>query len=109
MPVLLQITFEKEPKQDEGEQAALATILGRAHKIANFPGLIWKLWIAQPEANVLGGTYLFADRASAQAYLDSPIPDDIRHCPKFTTQIFEIEEEFSAICHAPLTRPVNNK
>jgi len=107
MPVLSQITFEKEHEQGEDEQAGMnATILGRAHKIANFPGLIWKVWIIQPEANILGGTYLFRDKVSAQAYLDSPIPDYIRHCPKFTTAIFEIEEEFSAITHAPLTRPV---
>lgn len=109
MPVILQITFRKsQAATDETEDAASRqrTIQRRAHRIAHdVPGLLWKIWIAQPAADVYGGTYLFENVAAAQAYLDSPIPDDIRHEPDFTTQIFEIEEELSAVTYAPLQRP----
>lgn len=109
MPVILQITFRKAAAAAEEDNSSsdevAADIERRAHKIAAFPGLIWKIWIAQANNSIYGGTYLFESKDAAQAYLDSPIPDDIRHQPEFTTQIFEVEEGFSAITHAPLQRP----
>ena len=108
MPVILQTTFRKAADNGDSPQdeaAAVAALERRAHNIAAFPGLIWKIWIAQPEQGVYGGTYLFENQAAALAYLESPIPDDIRHQPEFTTQIFEVEQGFSAITHAPLQRP----
>jgi hypothetical protein len=108
MPVLLQITFRKgESDNNSSPEAEAAACRTRAQMIAKeVPGLIWKIWIAQPDKNVFGGTYLFESKEDAEAYLASPIPDDIRHEPEFTTTIFEIEEEFSAICYAPLQRPI---
>jgi hypothetical protein len=41
-----------------------------AQSIAQVPGLIWKIWIESEETGMAGGTYLFADSSSAQAYLD---------------------------------------
>lgn len=106
MPKLLQITF-CNPNKPTAEQKAAAW--ERAHKIASFPGLLWKIWIADEQADppILGGTYLFADEASAKAYLASPIPDDIRDMPKFSAQIFGVEEDFSAVTRAPLSMSNN--
>lgn len=130
MPVVLQITFRKGDSDENPSPDGAAA--ARAHKIANdvpgckegfgcssssttlfltrcflddFVTVLWKIWISQPDQKVYGGTYLFESTAAAEAYLASPIPDDIRHEPDFTTTIFEIEEEFSAITHAPLQRP----
>lgn len=113
MPVVLQITFRKPAsssdanngKNDNSDEDEHKALLDRAKKISTFPGLIWKIWIAKPSDDVFGGTYLFQDQASATAYLNSPIPNDIRNMPGFTTEIFSVEEEFSAITHAPLERP----
>uniref|UniRef100_A0A7S1UZD2 Uncharacterized protein n=1 Tax=Grammatophora oceanica TaxID=210454 RepID=A0A7S1UZD2_9STRA len=106
MPKLLQITFQKPPSSEsDSDDDEGSLLLQRANKISTFPGLIWKIWIANHESNTFGGTYLFQDEASAKHYLASPIPDDIRHLPSFKTEIFDVEEEFSAITHAPLERP----
>jgi hypothetical protein len=35
-----------------------------AHRIADVPGLIWKIWTENSEAREAGGIYLFADESS---------------------------------------------
>jgi hypothetical protein len=39
-----------------------------AEDIAGQPGLLWKIWTESPAEGRAGGVYLFADRASAEAY-----------------------------------------
>ena len=41
-----------------------------ARSIAEEPGLIWKIWTVNEEAQEAGGIYLFEDAASAQTYLE---------------------------------------
>lgn len=62
--------------------AILAGAEGPARAIAGVPGLIWKVWILDEAASELGGVYLFASRAQAQAYVDGPILDHLRHDPR---------------------------
>src|SRR5215813_2407160 len=62
--------------------AFLAGAAGPARAIAAIPGLIWKVWILDEAANELGGVYLFASRAEAQAYVDGPILEHLRHDPR---------------------------
>jgi len=59
--------------------AILAGAADPARAIAAVPGLIWKVWILDEAAAELGGVYLFASRAHAQAYVDGPILDHLRH------------------------------
>ena len=40
-----------------------------AHRIADVPGLICKVWTENREAGEAGGIYLFEDEASLDAYL----------------------------------------
>jgi hypothetical protein len=61
--------------------AILAGSTGPAQAIAAVPGLIWKVWILDEAASELGGVYLFASRAQAQAYVDGPILAHLRHDP----------------------------
>ena len=44
-----------------------------AHRIADVPGLICKVWTENREAGEAGGIYLFADEASLDRYLAGKI------------------------------------
>jgi hypothetical protein len=73
--------------------------------IAEVDGLLWKIWIAQPEKNVFGGVYLFVSKAAAKAYLEGPIPADIQEIPgitDFSTNIYEVEDELTAVTRGPM-------
>jgi len=102
MLTLLQITFHHPQAQSEAAQRAA---WDRAHTIAQWPGLHWKLWIAVPEEAVYGGIYLFADGASAQAYLDGPVVANICAIPGISevkTQLFAVNEALSAVTRGPM-------
>lgn len=40
-----------------------------AYQLAQTPGLIWKIWTENPDAQEAGGIYLFEDEASAERYV----------------------------------------
>ena len=65
MAVLLQVDF---PYGGPWGEAMAEAMQGLAASIAGEPGLIWKIWTENAEAGEAGGIYLFADRASAEAY-----------------------------------------
>ena len=44
-----------------------------AHRIADAPGLICKVWTENRESGETGGIYLFADDASLDSYLEGKI------------------------------------
>jgi len=44
-----------------------------AHRIADVPGLICKVWTENREAGEAGGVYLFEDESSLDAYLGGKI------------------------------------
>ena len=102
MSQILQITFRNPNGRSEAAQKAAWE---RAHQIAAWPGLVWKVWIAQPTAAIYGGIYLFQDTASAEAYLQGPVVASMRSLPgmiDFSAQLFEVNEPLSAITHGPL-------
>jgi Putative mono-oxygenase ydhR len=82
-----------------------------ARAIATVPGLIWKVWILDEASAELGGVYLFASRAQAQAYVDGPILEHLRHDPR----VLRVEHRFwdthalSALTRAPEAVPVAKK
>ncbi|MEM6425373.1 MAG: YdhR family protein [Cyanobacteria bacterium P01_D01_bin.128] len=76
--------------------------------MAAWPGLVWKVWIAEPSWSVFGGVYLFADEASAVAYLEGPIVEGIRAIPgvsEFKVERFEVNEKLSKITRGLLVKP----
>jgi len=100
MPYLLQVDFPYAgPWGDEMSNA----MQDLARSIADEPGLLWKLWTENPTAGEAGGVYLFADRASADAYL-------AMHrarlkgfgVPAVNAKIFAVNEALSRIDRAPL-------
>jgi len=76
-----------------------------AFHIASADGLIWKIWVLQPEKLTMGGIYLFAGRDTAEAYLSHPVIQAIRSNPAVVSsesQLWEIESSLSALTRAPL-------
>jgi hypothetical protein len=80
---------------------------GPARAIAAVPGLIWKVWVVDEAASELGGVYLFASRAEAQAYVEGPILEHLRHAPnvvRVETRLWDTHA-LSALTRAPEAVP----
>ncbi len=72
--------------------------------IASLEGLIWKIWVLQPEESEVGGIYLFANREAAEAYLNHPIVQAVRLNPDVISsqsQLWSVESSLSALTRAP--------
>lgn len=99
---LVQIHFQNRQGQSE---AAQKTAWERAHQIAKWPGLVWKIWIYDQTDHVSGGIYLFDTEENARAYLDSPIFNDLKAVPgieNMSIQLFDVDEARTAITRGPL-------
>jgi hypothetical protein len=73
--------------------------------IASAEGLIWKIWVLQQEEHEMGGMYLFANRETAEAYLNHPIVQAVRLDPAVVStesQLWDVESSLSALTRAPL-------
>jgi hypothetical protein len=73
--------------------------------IASVEGLIWKIWVMQEEEFEMGGMYLFANRETAEAYLDHPIVQAVRSNPAVESaqsQLWDVESSLSTLTRAPL-------
>ena len=76
-----------------------------ASSIASVEGLIWKIWVSQEEEFEMGGIYLFANRETAEAYLNHPVIQAVRSNPAVEStqsQLWDVESSLSAITRAPL-------
>ena len=73
--------------------------------IASAEGLVWKIWILQQEELEMGGMYLFANRETAEAYLNHPVTQAVRSNPAVVStesQLWDVESSLSALTRAPL-------
>ena len=73
--------------------------------IASAEGLIWKIWLSQEDEFEMGGMYLFANRKTAEAYLNHLIIQALRSNPAVVStesQLWEVESSLSALTRAPL-------
>jgi hypothetical protein len=73
--------------------------------IATIEGLIWKIWVSRAEEFEMGGIYLFANRETAEVYLNHPIVQAVRLNPNVVSthaQLWDIESSLSALTRAPL-------
>ena len=76
-----------------------------ASAIASVKGLIWKIWIVQKDPFEIGGLYLFANRETAEAYLNHPVVQAVRSNPAVVStqsQLWDVESSLSALTRAPL-------
>ncbi len=100
MSQLLQIDF---PYPGPFGTDMASQLKGLAESIVNEPGMKWKIWTENAATGTAGGIYLFADRASADAYLTMHSArlasfgiTDIR------ARLFDINHDLTAITHGPL-------
>ena len=73
--------------------------------IASVKGLIWKIWISRDEGFEMGGMYLFANRETAEAYLNHPVIQAVCSNPAVVShqsQLWDVESSLSALTRAPL-------
>jgi Putative mono-oxygenase ydhR len=76
-----------------------------ANVIATVKGLIWKIWVLQEEDFEIGGIYLFANRETAEAYLNHPVIQALRinsAVVSTQSQLWDVESSLSALTRAPL-------
>ena len=100
MSILLQVDFPYQGPWGEAMSEAMKEL---AKSIAREPGLLWKIWTESRERNEAGGIYLFADRASAEAYLTMHTQRLKSFAvPHVNGKLFEINDTLSAIDRAPL-------
>lgn len=66
MAVILQVDFPYPGPFGANMAAAMHEL---AQSICNEPGFLWKIWTENETEHSAGGIYLFADEASAKAYL----------------------------------------
>jgi hypothetical protein len=80
----------------------------RAEAFLQVPGLLWKIWLDGEDEKLAGGIYLFADRASAEAYAAGPNIARMRTNPELSeisVRVFEVRQRMSEITHAPVPFP----
>lgn len=100
MAVLIHVDF---PHKDVWGKEMAVQMNELAQSINNEPGFIWKFWTESKKDEMAGGVYMFDSRENAEKYLKM-------HSERLAQfgysnirgKVFEINEELSAICKAPL-------
>jgi hypothetical protein len=87
------IRFNYACSQDE--LSALALDFAENVKPA-IDGLIWKIFLNEPEKHRSGGLYLFRNMASALAYTKGPYVDGLRTMPGVSNVLVEVFEVMAA-------------
>jgi len=77
---VLIITFTLKDMDKDGYHEVCAQM---APAFAELPGLLTKIWLADPQANTYGGVYLFEDRAARDAYFASELFATVAAFPHF--------------------------
>lgn len=79
-----------------------------APAFAGIPGLITKLWLAEPDKNSYGGIYLFRDAESLDAYVASDLFRSVKKHPAFkniSVTRFGILEGPTRVTHGGVLQP----
>jgi hypothetical protein len=100
--VVLQINYRFQNVSAEEWARRYTEATGR--KFLSVDGLVWKIWLDGEGSNV-GGIYLFASRAQAEAYLAGPIVAAMKANPNVADLRFtlsDVREGMSAITNAPV-------
>ena len=100
---IVQINFDWDVSEEE---VAARSGPEQAQVFTTLPGLLWKIWLRDPQRRESGGIYLFESREAAEAYVAGPIVARIRANPGFgevTVKVFDVREAQSRITRAPLT------
>lgn len=80
-----------------------------APQFAALPGLISKVWLADPASNTFGGVYTWQDRAAYEAYTRSELYKSVASHPNLSnvvSQSFDVLEEPTRQTHGLPTRTI---
>jgi len=97
--VTVSFRFDLTPERFEAENGSEI-----AERVAGFPGLVWKLWLANPEEGRCQGVYRFESKEAARAYVDGPVVQHLRAAEGYNdveAVIWDVLEEQSRITRAP--------
>lgn len=73
--------------------------------LADLPGLLWKVWLANPETNTYGGVYLWQDRASMEAFMASDLLQTVAARPflfNISSTDYEVREDATRVTRGPV-------
>jgi len=104
-PKILQINFRFSIAAADLAQGFAPAV----QRIADTPGLRWKVWLMNEAERESGGIYLFDDAASLQAYVDGPIIAGLKALSAvsdISVKVFDVPEEFSLATRAPIREVV---
>ena len=102
--VIVQVNY-RHPEMPKASWEARYTD-DRATPFLSVEGLQWKIWLDGGDAPTAGGVYLFADRRTAQAYIDGPIVARMKANPDImdlTLRMSDVRARMSEITHAPIS------
>uniref|UniRef100_Q02D50 Mono-oxygenase ydhR n=1 Tax=Solibacter usitatus (strain Ellin6076) TaxID=234267 RepID=Q02D50_SOLUE len=80
-----------------------------AHAFIDVPGLRWKIWLLNPDAQEAGGIYLFDSQASLDAYLNGPLVARLRELTSIrniSIKQFEVVPGPTALTRGPFAGEV---
>jgi hypothetical protein len=75
-----------------------------AQRVADFPGLLWKIWLHDPLGRRCQGVYRFESEEAAESYINGPVVAHLREAGGYhdvTTVRWEVLAEQSVITRAP--------
>jgi hypothetical protein len=101
MPVILQVNFIPGP--DQAAQSP-SDKLEAAHRIAELPGLAWKVWIQATEGATRGGIYLFDSLDNARDWGEWHLRPRLESggALEISLRYFDVNEAPSRVTRAPL-------
>jgi hypothetical protein len=101
MQKILQINFNYSVTVEQLTEAFKPLV----QPIADVKGLTWKVWIHDGEDKSAGGVYLFEDKDSVTAYLNSDIIKNLGAHPALSNITMKVSDpipEFSKVTRGPL-------
>jgi hypothetical protein len=99
--MILQLTFNLNVPAADYQKMADSI----AHEFLDVPGLRWKIWLLNPEAQDAGGIYLFDSQASLDGYLNGPLVARLRELTairNISMKHFEVMPEITALTRGPV-------
>lgn len=99
MATIVQINFPFTESLDEYEDGAIEA----AAKFTHIDGLLWKIWLVNEVSCMAGGIYHFADRRSAQSYVESDLVARLRSArDNVEVKIFDTIAAAGRVTRSPL-------
>ena len=104
---MLIVTFQLNGLDDDAYRSSVDAM---APVFRDVPGLLGKIWLADPASQTYGGVYAFADRQALEAYLASDIVRAMRanpHLDGIEMRAFGTIEEATRVTHGLLPMAVH--